>query len=76
MDITQLLEFGVEHGASDCHLSAGEPPLIRIDGDLKKRAHFARGQGGAAGEADLEVVVGVGARRRYRDERARPERAE
>ena len=24
MDITQLLEFGVEHGASDCHLSAGE----------------------------------------------------
>src|SRR6266404_6437041 len=36
MDITQLLEFGVEHGASDCHLSAGEPPLIRIDGDLKK----------------------------------------
>src|SRR6266550_61557 len=36
MDITQLLEFGVEHGASDCHLSAGEPPLIRINGDLKK----------------------------------------
>jgi len=33
MDITQLLEFGVEHGASDCHLSAGEPPLIRIDVD-------------------------------------------
>jgi twitching motility protein PilT len=30
------LEFGVKQGASDCHLSAGEPPMIRIDGDLKK----------------------------------------
>ena len=36
MDITQLLAFGVEQGASDCHLSAGEPPMIRIHGDLKK----------------------------------------
>src|SRR4026208_531066 len=36
MDITKLLAFGVEQGASDCHLSAGEPPLIRIDGELKK----------------------------------------
>jgi len=36
MDITELLQFGVEQGASDCHLSAGEPPMIRIDGDLKK----------------------------------------
>jgi twitching motility protein PilT len=36
MDITELLTFGVQQGASDCHLSAGEPPMIRIDGDLKK----------------------------------------
>jgi len=36
MDITELLSFGVEQGASDCHLSAGEPPMIRINGDLKK----------------------------------------
>ena len=36
MDITQLLAFGVEQGASDCHLSAGEPPMLRIHGDLKK----------------------------------------
>ena len=36
MDITELLGFGVDQGASDCHLSAGEPPMIRIDGDLKK----------------------------------------
>jgi twitching motility protein PilT len=41
MDVTQLLAFGVEQGASDCHLSAGEPPLIRIDGDLKKLDHPA-----------------------------------
>jgi len=36
MDITELLAFGVDQGASDCHLSAGEPPMIRINGDLKK----------------------------------------
>src|SRR5688500_7388718 len=41
MDITQLLAFGVEQGASDCHLSAGEPPMIRIDGELKKLDHPA-----------------------------------
>jgi twitching motility protein PilT len=39
MDITQLLSFGVEQGASDCHLSAGEPPMLRINGDLKKLDH-------------------------------------
>jgi twitching motility protein PilT len=39
MDITRLLAFGVEQGASDCHLSAGEPPMIRIQGDLKKLDH-------------------------------------
>ena len=39
MDITQLLAFGVEQKASDCHLSAGEPPMLRIHGDLKKLDH-------------------------------------
>ncbi len=39
MDITQLLAFAVEQGASDCHLSSGEPPLVRINGDLKKLDH-------------------------------------
>lgn len=39
MEITQLLAFGVEQGASDCHLSAGEPPMLRIHGDLKKLEH-------------------------------------
>jgi twitching motility protein PilT len=41
MDITQLLAFGVEQGASDCHLSAGEPPMLRVHGDLKKLDHPA-----------------------------------
>src|ERR1043166_7519124 len=39
MDIAQLLAFGVEQGASDCHLSAGEPPMLRIHGELKKLDH-------------------------------------
>ncbi|HGG58873.1 MAG TPA: type IV pilus twitching motility protein PilT [Gammaproteobacteria bacterium] len=36
MDITQLLAFGVKNGASDLHLSAGLPPMIRVDGDVRK----------------------------------------
>ncbi len=41
MDITQLLAFGVEQGASDCHLSTGEPPMLRVHGDLKKLDYAA-----------------------------------
>jgi twitching motility protein PilT len=41
MDITELLAFGVEQHASDCHLASGEPPMIRIDGELKKLDHPA-----------------------------------
>ena len=36
MDIGDLLEFAVKHGASDLHLSAGLPPMVRIDGDLRR----------------------------------------
>ena len=36
MDITDLLRFTVEQGASDLHLSAGQPPLIRVDGDIRR----------------------------------------
>ncbi len=36
MDITQLLAFSVKNSASDLHLSAGLPPLIRIDGDVRR----------------------------------------
>ena len=36
MDITELLAFSVKNGASDLHLSAGLPPMIRVDGEVKK----------------------------------------
>ena len=41
MDITQLLTFGHREGASDVHLSSGEPPMVRIHGDMKKLEHPA-----------------------------------
>ncbi|SEI92182.1 twitching motility protein PilT [Allopseudospirillum japonicum] len=36
MDITELLAFCVKQGASDLHLSADLPPMIRVDGDIKR----------------------------------------
>ena len=34
MDIAELLLFSHKQGASDLHLSAGEPPRIRVHGDM------------------------------------------
>lgn len=39
MDITELLSFAVNHQASDLHLSAGLPPMIRIHGDVRRINH-------------------------------------
>ena len=36
MDIGELLAFGEKNGSSDLHLSAGVPPMIRVDGDMRK----------------------------------------
>lgn len=36
MDITELLTFSVNNGASDLHLSAGLAPMIRVDGDIRR----------------------------------------
>jgi len=36
MDITELLAFSAKQKASDLHLSAGLPPLIRVDGDIRR----------------------------------------
>ncbi|MDY0330479.1 MAG: type IV pilus twitching motility protein PilT [Thiomonas sp.] len=36
MDITQLLAFSVKNDASDLHLSAGLPPMIRVHGDVRR----------------------------------------
>ena len=36
MDITELLAFSVKNKASDLHLSAGLPPIIRVDGEMRR----------------------------------------
>ena len=36
MDIGELLAFSVKNKASDLHLSAGLPPMIRVDGDVRR----------------------------------------
>ncbi|MBP9867563.1 MAG: type IV pilus twitching motility protein PilT [Alphaproteobacteria bacterium] len=36
MDITQLLAFVMQNNASDLHLSAGNPPIVRVYGTLKR----------------------------------------
>ncbi len=36
MDIAELLAFAVKNKASDLHLSSGLPPMIRVDGDLRR----------------------------------------
>ena len=36
MDITELLAFSVKNNASDLHLSADLPPMIRVDGDIRR----------------------------------------
>ena len=36
MDISELLIFSNKAGASDLHISSGEPPMLRINGDMQK----------------------------------------
>jgi len=36
MDITELLSFTKKVGASDLHLSAGNPPMVRVDGEMRR----------------------------------------
>lgn len=36
MDISELLAFAVKNKASDLHLSAGMPPMIRVHGDVRR----------------------------------------
>ncbi|MFP4075848.1 MAG: type IV pilus twitching motility protein PilT [Halochromatium sp.] len=36
MEIAELLTFAVDNNASDLHLSAGLPPMIRVDGDMRR----------------------------------------
>jgi len=41
MDITELLTFAAQAGASDVHLSSGEPPMIRLHSEMKRLDHPA-----------------------------------
>ena len=34
MDLTRLLRLSIKEQASDLHLSAGLPPILRVDGDM------------------------------------------
>ena len=36
MDIAELLAFSNKNNASDLHISSGLPPMIRVDGDVKR----------------------------------------
>ncbi|MEO7255998.1 MAG: type IV pilus twitching motility protein PilT [Casimicrobium sp.] len=36
MDISELLAFSVKNTASDLHLSAGLPPMLRVHGDVRR----------------------------------------
>lgn len=36
MEITQLLAFSLQNKASDLHLSTGNPPIVRVDGELRR----------------------------------------
>ncbi|MGR3179548.1 MAG: type IV pilus twitching motility protein PilT, partial [Candidatus Anammoxibacter sp.] len=35
MDITELLQFSAKEDASDVHISSGEPPIMRIHGEMR-----------------------------------------
>ncbi len=52
MDLIDLLKRAVERGASDVHLKLGQPPVVRLDGDLE---HLP--ETGPLTEFDLESVL-------------------
>ena len=52
MDLDALLQRVVATGASDVHLKLGQPPIIRIDGDLEPLPDWP-----VLGDADLEGAL-------------------
>jgi twitching motility protein PilT len=52
MDLMALLKTAVESGASDVHLKLGQPPVVRLDGDLEQMEGIP-----ALTEPDLESVL-------------------
>jgi twitching motility protein PilT len=62
IDLRTILNAAVERGASDVHLKAGRPPVVRFDGELEALDGFP-----ALGTHELEDVVDqVGASSRSR----------
>ncbi|HWN80775.1 MAG TPA: twitching motility protein PilT, partial [Candidatus Udaeobacter sp.] len=41
ISLRDLLEIMVKRGASDLHLTAGVPPMVRLDGDLSPVSQYA-----------------------------------
>jgi twitching motility protein PilT len=52
MDLNALLQRVVAAGASDVHLKLGQPPIVRIDGDLEPLSDAL-----VLGEAELETAL-------------------
>lgn len=42
MDINDLLKIAVENKASDLHLKVGNPPVLRVDGELRPLTELSR----------------------------------
>ena len=55
MDITELLAFTAQQNASDLHLSAGLPPMIRVDGDVRLAIKLDSPSRGSDGRGALDV---------------------
>lgn len=41
MDLSELLTFAVKSGTSDLHISSGLPPMMRIDGEIRRLSSAA-----------------------------------
>jgi twitching motility protein PilT len=54
IDLMALLRTAVERGASDVHLKLGQPPILRLDGDLEQMEGVP-----TLAEPDLETVLDV-----------------
>ena len=52
IDLNALLRTAVEAGASDIHLKLGQPPVVRLDGDLEQMAGVP-----SLSEMDLDTVL-------------------
>ena len=42
IDLDKILSAAVDRGASDVHLKAGRPPIVRFDGELRAAARLLR----------------------------------